>query len=658
MKKQMIFRRNSLQFKFIAANTLLIVMIVFGISFVFLINEFYQAKKQLREEALLISESLAQSSLPAILTSNPQLLGQAIRSYGNHPNIKSAYIVNSKGIIMAHTDGKYFGESIDAGRLEKALMGDRPSFVEDLSAEIIRVSYPLSLAGKKWGFVGLEYSTKPLKKQLTVMLTETIFITTIFIVFGFWLGSIFSNRITQPLSELSRAAQALQEGTFDIDVEETAPTDEVGFLRSQFVQMAKALKQNQEELKEKNIELATLNRELEHRVQIATEELVKTSDYLSYILRSTEEGVMTTDKKGRITMANRAVHHLFGYTEDDLLENPLAELFADTQLAEEKILNTVSTGNIKRFEADIVNKDGIIRTASSSIAALKDHYGDTLGVVAVITDLTEKKSYEEHLHRSARLASVGELAAGLAHEINNILAVIQGFTEVLLREAEDHDQTANDLKIMKREAYRGQEILKRLLTFARPAEPHMTRNDLHEIIDNSLLLLQYEIKQSKVSVEKNYCRCMPPILSDSEQLKQVFMNIILNAAQAQPDGGSITILSRVADDGYAEVELKDNGPGIPAENLSKVFDPFFTTKAPGKGTGLGLSIAHRIVDNHGGWISITGVPNGGTAFTIRLPIDGKDGSEDKPSRTPASHQTLSADRPGETKAHTEEEDHA
>lgn len=654
MKTEKLFKRNSLQFKFIAANTLLIVMIVFGISFVFLINEFYHAKRQLRGEAFLIGKSLAQSSLPALLTSNPQLLSQAIQGYSNQPNIKSAYIVNSKGIIMAHTDSRYFGESLNPEELKKALSGNEPTFVEDLRSEVIRVTYPLSLADKKWGFVGVEYSAKPLKKQLTVMVTETIFITTLFIVFGFWLGSIFSNKITNPLSELSRAAQALQEGSFDIGMEEeTPPTDEVAFLRSRFVQMARALKGNQEELKEKNLELEMLNKELGKRVQDATEELIKTTDYLSYILRSTDEGIITTDQQGRITMVNRAAHDLFGYSEDDLLKRPLAELFNDAQLAEGRIRNTISTGNINRFEADILGGTGTNRNAFSSIAALKDYRGDTLGVVAVVADLTEKKRYEEHLNRSAKLASIGELAAGLAHEINNILAVIHGFIDVLTRETEGQGQIGDDLKIMKREAGRGQEILKRLLTFARPAEPKMALNDLHEIIDSSLVLLQYEIKQNRVSVQKNYCGNMPPILSDGEQLKQVFMNIILNAAQMLPKGGNITISSRVTDDGYMEVELKDDGPGIRQEDLPRIFDPFFTTKAPGKGTGLGLAIAYRIVDSHGGWMSVASAPGEGASFTIRLPLERKQ----EPSPALKAHSGLSGEplmdsgRPMEERGH-------
>ncbi|MBE7560735.1 HDOD domain-containing protein [bacterium] len=225
------------------------------------------------------------------------------------------------------------------------------------------------------------------------------------------------------------------------------------------------------------------------------------------------------------------------------------------------------------------------------------------------------------MFHNERLASVGRLAAGAAHEINNPLAVISGKAQMLARIEDDAKRQA-DLRTIVEQTKRISRIINDLMGFARPPQPELKSTDIPEVIRRALSLVQNRISLDNIQVVQNFSADLPRTVADPHQLEQVFLNLLINAEQAMPKGGKITITAGRADDpAMIEVSFADTGAGIDPEHLKHIFDPFFTTKEEGKGTGLGLAICHSIIESHGGRIEVRSRPGQGAVFTIRLPID-------------------------------------
>ena len=256
---------------------------------------------------------------------------------------------------------------------------------------------------------------------------------------------------------------------------------------------------------------------------------------------------------------------------------------------------------------------------SLSAAPLKDDKGRELGAVLIIRNLREIEELKEKVRRSERLAAVGRLAAGMAHEIRNPLSYIRGFAQFFLNRFREQKTEQEYASIMIREVDRLNRVITELLDFARPREPRREVCSLENIIDYTLKILSPELAGKKVRVEQNYEKGLPPVAADHEQLSQAFLNLLLNALDAVEEDGEIIIgLQRRPDRSALDITIADNGRGIPPENIGKVFEPFFSTKR--KGTGLGLAIAYRIVENHGGEITVNNRQGGGTIFSITLPL--------------------------------------
>lgn len=263
-----------------------------------------------------------------------------------------------------------------------------------------------------------------------------------------------------------------------------------------------------------------------------------------------------------------------------------------------------------------------------TMSPLLDDNGNVTGAVYISKDITQRKEMEAEQKAlrtkaeiSSRLASVGEMAAGIAHEINNPLTGVIGFSQILL----DEDLPPNikeQVKIIAEGSKRVKEIVKRMLTFARQSKPYKTNINIHELIDNTLELRRYVLKTANIEVVKHYDATLSWVTVDPGQLQQVFINIIVNAEYAMKkahDGGTLTITTKKkGEDIY--ISFQDDGPGISEENLQKIFSPFFTTKDPGEGTGLGLSLSRSIILEHNGTIESESKPGKGTAFIIKLPV--------------------------------------
>lgn len=232
----------------------------------------------------------------------------------------------------------------------------------------------------------------------------------------------------------------------------------------------------------------------------------------------------------------------------------------------------------------------------------------------------ELKKTQQQLIRSAKLASLGKLAAGVAHEINNPLAIILNYCYLLMRRLGQQEAYGKNLKMMISEVTRCSRIVKSLLDFAREAPPEMRRVDLNSLIEHSLVLMKDQSAFFNIKVKKDFDRCCPHINVDADQLEQVFMNIILNAAEAMPDGGSLTITTLRKDD-YVEINFADTGCGIRHKDISKIFDPFYSTKEVGKGIGLGLSVSYGILERNNGSIEVDSKMGKGTTFTLKFPAE-------------------------------------
>jgi signal transduction histidine kinase len=230
----------------------------------------------------------------------------------------------------------------------------------------------------------------------------------------------------------------------------------------------------------------------------------------------------------------------------------------------------------------------------------------------------ELRAAQDQLIQSEKLATIGELAAGVAHEINNPMGVILGFAQVLLKRIDKEDAMFRPLSIIEREGVRCKNIVQNLLDFARQNKPTPRRLNVNGVIEAAVGLVEHQANADRVVLIADYAPDLPEVVADENQLQQVFFNILLNAYQAMPDGGELHINSRVQG-GRVEAVFRDSGPGIAQEDIRHVFDPFFTTKEVGEGTGLGLSVSYGIVKQHGGTIEVESESGSGATFTVKLP---------------------------------------
>ncbi|HYA02794.1 MAG TPA: ATP-binding protein [Syntrophobacteria bacterium] len=258
-----------------------------------------------------------------------------------------------------------------------------------------------------------------------------------------------------------------------------------------------------------------------------------------------------------------------------------------------------------------------------SVTPIRGDDGRCRSAVIVLRDLREIKRLEEEVRRSEKLAALGELAAGVAHEIRNPLSSIRGLAHFLRRALTERPQEMAYAEIMVKEVDRINRVVTDLLTIARPQEPDLAPADLQELLDHTVHLVQADVDRRGVEIHLTIARGLPEVVVDENQITQALLNLVLNALQAVETGGTIEVGASVEDlDSRLHLWVEDNGPGVPPEHVERIFDPFFTTRA--KGTGLGLPIVQKIAENHRGEIRVESPPKGkarGSRFTISIPLD-------------------------------------
>ncbi len=364
---------------------------------------------------------------------------------------------------------------------------------------------------------------------------------------------------------------------------------------------------------------------------------------LRNLILSAVDGVIAADKKGRILIFNDMAAELFGYSVAEAMESlDIRDIYPDQK--ELEVMKALRSddyggrGKLHSYEVEVINKNGehIPIDLNASIVYEGDREVATIGFFRDQRGINRMKEELEktqlQLLQSEKMASLGKLAAGVAHQLNNPLSGITLFTKLVMEEYTLEEGARKDLTRVMEDAERCRDTVKELLEFARQTKHIRRPHDINRAISRTLFLLENQTLFQNIDIEKHLDPNLPPVTSDIQQLNHMFMNIILNAAQAMEGRGDLIIkTTSLPEKEQVRIEISDTGPGIPDEILPQIFDPFFTTKQEGEGTGLGLSLVYGIVQNQGGEIKVQSTLGEGATFIIDLPImpkeDGGSGSE-------------------------------
>jgi two-component system, NtrC family, sensor kinase len=345
-------------------------------------------------------------------------------------------------------------------------------------------------------------------------------------------------------------------------------------------------------------------------------------DFNRNILNNTQSMILVLDTAGLISYANRRCFEA-GYREQDLLGRPLAEMVSGSRRAafEEALERTLQGSALESIEIPVTRGNCAARQFSVRLSPMRDEHGDINSIVVVMADITDAADLQAKLMHTEKMAALGQLVSGVAHEVNNPLAAIIGFTDLLLENRAISGEAKEDLKIILQEAQRTRVIVQNLLSFARQMPAQREPVQVNSVLRQTLKLRAYDFSNHGVEIAESYPEELPLTVGDPHQLQQVFLNILNNAYDAIQDvdrPGKIEIATSRRG-GQIEIAFRDNGPGI--SHPERIFDPFFTTKDVGKGTGLGLSICYGIVRAHHGEISACNNADGaGCTFLVRLPV--------------------------------------
>ena len=394
---------------------------------------------------------------------------------------------------------------------------------------------------------------------------------------------------------------------------------------------ALSLERANERLREAHGDLSRLNQTLEQQVEERTYDLRLSEEKFRGFFEGSKDMIYFCDAEGRLCDINESGLRLLGVERrEDLVGHPLDAFFSDQQRGAQYCALLASDGQTKDFEAEFVGKEGEPLYLMITASVITDRTGAIQGCQGVARDLTRFKKMMEQLVHSEKMTSVGQLAAGVAHEINTPLGIILGYAQLLGEELEEQVEVHETLGIIEKQAKICRRIVADLLNFSRQTKEHnKLYGDLNQCLEEVLAIVNHTLNMDHIFIHRCLAENLPKTCFDNERMRQVFVNLLTNAHHAIGSEGIIGVWSRWHEEsGQIEIVIGDSGSGIPPDQLGRIFEPFYTTKGIGKGTGLGLSVSFGIIQDHNGRIEVNSPPlepelvalDMHTTFHIFLPI--------------------------------------
>ena len=392
---------------------------------------------------------------------------------------------------------------------------------------------------------------------------------------------------------------------------------------------ARSLKSANEQLEVSTDKLLKLNLNLEEIVERRTKKLSASEKKFRNFFINSKDMVYFCDSSNRLATMNSAGLEMLGYSMEEQPTLGMLDIFRNEEDLDKYFETIIAVGFVEDLEVEFVRADGTVIYVLLSATAVYDEEREFTGCEGIAKDLTRVRTMMEQLASSEKMASVGQMAAGVAHEINTPLGVILGYSQLMMDDFTPESEEGQSLLVIERQAKACRKIVADLLKFSRQSESARENLLLNEVMEDVLAVTEHSLHMDHIHVHRDLSETLPTIVGDTEKLRQVFVNFINNAHHAmEKQGGGDLFLSCNYEEETNRVvaTIRDTGHGIPEDVLAKIFDPFFTTKSVGKGTGLGLSVSYGIIQEHGGVIEVESpvkTEDGelpGTAFHVKLPV--------------------------------------
>ncbi|HAT71377.1 MAG TPA: hypothetical protein DCS63_00995 [Elusimicrobia bacterium] len=593
--------RLNIQWKLTLWTGALLALVIGAMSAFFISRQKGALIEEIQKRGLSLADTLARNVAEGIVTEDVDSVKHTVDSLMREDYVVYAVIIDKEGRVIMHNDldevGKAYKDSLTQDSLRAEISGVK-EYTLAPGQSVFDIAAPIRSGSERLGTIRLGYSKKAIDASVSKAREQALWIASISTIVGLLGAILLARMIVAPVKALTEAVRfILRDGSLGRRVNINTE-DEIGELAASFNRMTESLK-------------------------ISSGKLTAARDYAADVVNSLADSLIVMDADGMIRMVNAAAEKLLGYTEDELAGKPVktlfeseAELFAGASL--EKLLRE---GSFRDYGGAYRTKEGEKIPVSVSAAVIKNRAGSVEGIVSIGHDMREMLRLQAHLAQSAKLSAVGQLAAGVAHEINNPIATILGFAQGAVSRMKADDTFALPFRSIEREAIRCKNLVQKLLMFSRRDNQTTEEFDVDTVIEDALLLAKAQSGVKSVELVKEL-GSGGRIMGNKTQIQQIILNLCSNAIDAMPEGGRLTVRTWMEEnEGQPRVVMavRDTGTGIPEAVRGKIFEPFFTTKETGKGTGLGLALAQEIVAKHGGAIDIISAVGKGTTFTVSLP---------------------------------------
>ena len=603
MKKS---RFISLRYRFILITSIMLLVLLATLALVLGMLQTRTIRGRIEKQGLAIAKNLAAISVDHLITYNYVALEKLTNQAVNNPDIIYVIVHDKEGKVAGYSrrpdlQNRILTDkvSLNAVEVKKPLITVHT--LESGTTPVMDVAVPVYLPGSldRWGTIRVCLSLELMYQQIRQTLWSILILGSVALAIGILISNWAAQRVTRPLETLVKATVEAARGNLKQKIS-IHTRDEVEILASNFSFMIR--------------EVLAQKQQLENQLK----EIKRLQQYAEKILATMSDGLLAVDMDGIVTAVNPAAHAILGIPQSHTVKGcPVLEFFdKDMQFSAYIRQSLENPSGLNQREIHLQRgEETKILLAGASV--LESDEKNPRQIIFNLNDITALKKLEAEIRQAQRLADLGTMAAGMAHEIRNPLSAIKTYVALLPKKIERPGFLEKFQRTVPREINRLNSLIEELLELSRPPKYNFNPTDIRELLRQNIELLETDFKVKGIDCQWNIPDELPQIMADADQLEKVFINLMKNGAQAMPDGGVITIHAS-CEDSRVVIDFRDTGHGFSPELAKNIFNPFFTTKA--KGTGLGLAITHKVIAEHGGQIKAKSKKGEGSCFSISLPI--------------------------------------